>query len=328
MATDFRYADITTLTKYFNRVNDFNSKVQIFPSSYDSNKHIFENCGYAPLLFVNGEELDAAESAVSDVNVNGEWFYDSSTNKLTYYNSGYTATTVNEQVFEIGQDFRDFLHQALTDASLELHNYLDARFSTPIEKSKQIDINTATASTDEEYDPIIIKATCYLTAANVIRAKEGASEEADYYYSLVTNADGTGIIDKLNDGVYKLSNEIDNKDSKGKIKYRSVSGTMDIVELYGDYHGEKYDLLKVEVTVTGAYGVAKFKVLHHGEDKLWGQETSEELITGGLQELYGGLYGRFQGLSATDGDYWELEVYSDALETSNTKTNIIQMHRK
>ena len=123
-----------------------------------------------------------------------------------------------------------------------------------------VDLSTSPAQVNEEYDPIIIKATCYIAASNLIRAKEGASEEADYYYSLVTNAERTGLIDKLNDGIYKLSNEIDANDKKGKILYRSVSGTMDLVELEGEYHGEKYDLLKIEEHTTGAYGTAKFTV--------------------------------------------------------------------
>ena len=204
---------------------------------------------------------------------------------------------------------------------------MDARFSTPIEKSKQIDIDTASLSVAEEYDPIIIKATCYIAAANLIRGRDGISEEADYYYGMVTNAERTGLIDKLNDGVYKLSSEIDNKDSKGKITYRAVSGTMDIVELYGDYTGEKYDLLKVEVETTGAYGAGEFKVHHYSDDKIFGSVTTVEKITGGLQHLYGGLYARFQGASATDGDIWEIAVYSEELETSNTKTSTIELHR-
>ena len=151
--------------------------------------------------------------------------------------------------------------------------------------------------------------------------------DADYYYNLVANAEGTGIIDLLNAGKMKLSFEVTNNSSKGSIKYRNISGSMDIVELYGDYRGEKYDLLKVEVTVTGAYGVGKFKVLHHGDDKIFGDETAEEFITGGLQEIYSGLYGRFQGASASDGDIWEIEVYDDAIKTTNTATNSIQLHR-
>ena len=37
MASDFKYASISDLTKYFNRVNDFDSKVQIFPSLTSGN---------------------------------------------------------------------------------------------------------------------------------------------------------------------------------------------------------------------------------------------------------------------------------------------------
>ena len=151
--------------------------------------------------------------------------------------------------------------------------------------------------------------------------------DADYYHGLVTNAERTGIVDLLNDGKMKLSFEVSNKSSKGSIKYRNVSGTMDIIELYGDYTGEKYDLLKVEVEATGAYGVGTFKVHYHSDDKIFGAVTSAEKITGGLQHIHNGLYGRFQGASATDGDIWEIEVYDDSIETTNTVTNSIQLYR-
>jgi len=327
MATNFRYASVSDLTKYFNRVNDFDSKVQIFPTLTSGNLHLFRDSGYVSQLFVNGEELAAAQSTSGDVDSNGEWFYASATNQVEYYNSNYSSTTINEQVFEAGVDFTAFLEQILTDASLELHNYLDMRYSTPLEKAKQIDTDTATVSVAEEFDPIIIKATCYIATANLIRAKEGASEEADYFYSLVTNEEKTGLIDKLNDGIYKLSSEVDDKDKNGKIKYRNVSGTMDIVELSGTYHGEGYDLLKVEIEATGAYGTGTFKVHHLSNDQLFGATTTTEKITGGLQHIYGGLYGRFQGASATDGDIWEIEVYGSHRKQTNKSNATIEMVR-
>ena len=327
MATNFRYASVSDLTKYFNRVNDFDSKVQIFPTLTSGNLHLFRDSGYVSQLFVNGEELAAAQSTSGDVDSNGEWFYASATNQVEYYNSNYSSTTINEQSFEAGVDFTAFLEQILTDASLELHNYLDMRYSTPLEKAKQIDTDTATVSVAEEFDPIIIKATCYIATANLIRAKEGTSEEADYFYSLVTNEERTGLIDKLNDGIYKLSSEVDDKDKNGKIKYRNVSGTMDIVELAGTYHGEGYDLLKVEIEATGAYGTGTFKVHYLSNDQLFGASTTAEKITGGLQHIYGGLYGRFQGASATDGDIWEIEVYGSHRKQTNKSNATIEMVR-
>ena len=168
MATNFKYADISDLTKYFNRINDFDSKVQIYPTLTSGNLHLFRDSGYVSQLFVNGEELAAAQSTSGAVDSNGEWFYASGTNQVEYYNSNYSSTTINEQLFEAGVDFETFLNQALVDASLELHNYLDARYSTPLQKIKQTDIDTASDSITEEFDPIIIKAVCYIAASNLI----------------------------------------------------------------------------------------------------------------------------------------------------------------
>ena len=327
MATDFKYANQSDLKNYFNRFGDFDQKIQIFPTLTSGNLHLFRDSGYVDTLFVNGEELASAQSTSGDVDSNGEWFYASATNQVEYYNSNYSSTTINEQVFEAGVDFTDFLTQALVDASLELHNYIDARYSTPIKKSKQVDINTNPISISEEYDPIIIKATCYIAASNLIRAKEGASEEADYYYSLVTNAERTGLIDKLNDGIYKLSNEIDANDKKGKILYRSVSGTMDLVELEGEYHGEKYDLLKIEEHTTGAYGTAKFTVSYFSNDQLHGATSGAEVITGGLQHIHNGIYGRFQGASLGDGSVWYIEVYGSHVKQTNKSNASIELSR-
>ena len=327
MATNFTYASQSDLQNYFNRFGDFDQKTQIFPTLTSGNLHLFRDCGFIDTLFLNGEELAAAQSTSGAVDVNGEWFYASATNQLEYYNSNYSSTTINEQVFESGVDFSTFIDQQLVNASLELNNLLDARFPMPLEKAKQIDIDTATLSIAEEYDPIVIKSTCYIAAANLIRSKMAGDVDADYYYGLVTNAEGTGIVDLLNDGKIKLSFEVSNKSSKGSIRHRDVSGTMDIIELYGDYSGEKYDLLKVEVEATGVYGTGTFKVHYHSDDKIFGAVTSAEKITGGLQHIHNGLYGRFQGASATDGDIWEIEVYDDSVETTNTVTDTIQLHR-
>jgi hypothetical protein len=156
------------------------------------------------------------------------------------------------------------------------------------------------------------------------------SEEADYYYNLVTNSEGTGITDRLNKGEYKLSFEVDNKDSQGSIRKITQAGTMQLVETAGEYYGEPYDVLRITCTTGGAYGVAKCKVEYFGNDKLFGSETTNNIVTGGLDQWsgLGGLAVRYQGNSMTADDQWEIPVVSETRSISNASTGTIDLSRK
>ena len=89
-------------------------------------------------------------------------------------------------------------------------------------------------------------------------------------------------------------------------------------------------MLKIEATVSGAYGVGKVKVHYYGNDKIWGSESSEEFVTGGLQSFsgLGGLLVRFQGASITDGDTWEIEVNSADRKITNAQSSAIELTRR
>ena len=324
--TSFKYASISDLSNYFNKMGDFDSKIQIFPTLTSGNLHLFRDCGYVDTLFINGEEQAAAQGTSGAVDSNGEWFYNSATNQVEYYNSNYSSTTIHNQIFEAGKDFTDYLNQQLVNASMELNNLLDSRYPTPLPKNTQISESAASGLT-VEYDALIIKATCYICASNLIRSKDPMSEEADYYYSLVTNPERTGLIDKLNDGIYKLSHEVDANDKKGKILRRSTNSTGDLVELAGEYHGEHYDLLKVDIGTGGGYGTATFTVSYLSNDQLEGAVTSAETITGGLQHIFNGLYGRFQGNQFHVNDYWYIEVYGSHMKQTNKSNATIEMVR-
>ena len=138
MATNFKYASQSDLKNYFNSFGDFDQKVQIYTTLTSGNLHLFRDCGYVDTFFINGEEIAAAQSTSGAVDSNGEWFYASATNQLEYYNSNYSSTTINEQIFETGVDFSTFIDQQLVNASMELNNLLDARFQMPLPKSTQI----------------------------------------------------------------------------------------------------------------------------------------------------------------------------------------------
>ena len=333
MATTFKYASQSDLKNYFNNFGDYDQKVQIYPTLTSGNLHLFRDCGYVDTLFINGEEIAAAQSTSGAVDSNGEWFYASATNQLEYYNSNYSSTTINEQVFEVGVDFATFINQQLVNASMELNNLLDARFNTPLMKQNLFNDGTITklVTVPTEYDPVIIKCTCYIAAANLIRSKEVMSEEAQFYMDMVTNPEGTGLVDRINDGKIKLSFEIDNKDSRGQVNEIIREGTMYLVETRGEFYGggNGYAAFMIECTTGGLYGAAKCKISYYGDDKLLGSNSTDNIVTGGFED-WGGLGGikvRFQGNSMSVGDIWEIVLYSEELEETNSVTRNISLHR-
>ena len=325
MATDFKYAAQTDLEMYYPNFSSYDVKRQIlgWVSTDTTNQYQANNTGLITQLYFDGIE---GTSVGDSPNANYEFNYSESTDSVQVFIS--TANPI-DILMEAGIDNATYFDQMLVNASMELNNLLDGRYATPLPKVAQIDQNTASSSQAKEYDAIVIKMTCYICVSNILRA-EGQTEESDYYYAQVTNAERTGMADRLNAGEFKLSYEVDAKDSQGAVNNKNVSGTMDIVETAGKYVGEKYDLLKIEATVTGAYGVGKVKVHYYSDDKIFGKESDDQLVTGGLQSLsgLGGLLVRFQGASITDGDTWEIEVSSADRKISNAQSSAIDLTRR
>ena len=239
-------------------------------------------------------------------------------------------TDPNDFIIEAGFDNSTYYDQMLVDASMELNNLLDARYPTPLPKYDQYDGNTTHSASTTEYDAIIIKMTCYIAASNALRTI-GETEKADYYYDLVTNAEKTGMADRLNVGEFKLAFEVDSHDDKGKVRNISKAGTMDIVETAGEWYGEKYDVVRITCTTGGAYGTAIVKAETYGNDALFGTTTENIKVTGGLQEIVNGLYVRFQGASMnldTTPDQWEVTVTGSDRKLTNAQTGAIDLTRR
>jgi len=242
----------------------------------------------------------------------------------------YKGSNPNDLVAEAGFDNDTYYNQMLVDASMELNNLLDARYPTPLPKYDQYDANTTHSASTTEHDAIIIKMTCYIAASNALRTI-GETEKADYYYDLVTNAEKTGMADRLNLGEFKLAFEVDSHDDKGKVRSVAKIGSMDIVETAGEWHGEKYDVVRITCTTAGAYGTAIVKAETYGNDALFGTTTENIKVTGGLQEIVNGLYVRFQGASMnldTTPDQWEVTVTGSDRKLTNAQTGAIDLTRR
>ena len=329
MATDFKYASQSDLEMYYPAYSQYDAKRQVFgwTTTGTSNLYLARDSGLVTQLFADGEDLGDAEANSGVVNANGEWYYDSALDTVYYFND---ASSPADLVMEGGIDNATYFDQMLVNASMKLNNLMDKRYPTPVPKHPQFDANSTGVSAVTEYDAIIIEATCYLCASTLLRTN-GSMEEADNFANLVTNLDGSGLVDKLNRGESKLAYEVDAHDSKGKISTISKTGTMDIVEVGGAYVGKPYDLLRITCTTAGAYGTAKIKVEYYGNNQLQGSEKTDIIVTGGLQEIHNGLYVRFQGasmnLSGTP-DQWEIDVYSEERKITNASSSGIQLTRR
>ena len=326
MATDFKYASQSDLEMYYPAYSQYDAKRQVFGwvTTGTSNFYKAYNTGLITVLFFDGIE---GTSVGDDPNANYEFRYSEGNDSVeAYIDTGSPA----DMLMESGIDNATYFNQMLVNASMELNNLLDKRYPTPIPKYAQYDGNNTFTSSTVEYDAIIIKATCYLCASNLLRTN-ARMEEADYYSNLVTNLDGSGLVDRLNRGEYKLSFEVDSQDSKGKVRTISKTGTMDIVETGGAYSGEPFDLLRITCTTAGAYGTAKVKVEYYGNKKLLGSEKTDITVTGTLQEIVSGWYCRFQGASMNlsgTADQWEIEVYSEERKITNASSSGIQLTRR
>ena len=323
MATDFKYASQSDLEMYYPAYSQFDTKRQIFSfkTTDTSNQYQAFNTGLITMLYFDGIE---GTSVSDDPNADYEFNYSETTDSVQVFHS---STNPNDMVVEAGIDNATYFGQMLVNASMELNNLLDRRYPTPIPKYTQYDANTTHVSSSTEYDAIIIKSTCYLCVANLLRTrnKQGA---ADYYNNLITNMDGSGLVDRLNKGEYKLSYEVDSDDSQGKPRTITKTGSMDIIETGGAYYGEPFDLLRITCTTAGAYGVAKVKVEYYGDDKLFGSEKTNITVKGTLQDIHNGWYCRFQGSSMSVSDLWEVEVYSETRKISNAESGSIQLTRR
>ena len=69
-------------------MDEFDQKTPIYGwTEVTSNKYAAHDSGVVTQLFANGEDLGSAQSAHTDLNVEGEWFYNSAEDVCYYYSA-------------------------------------------------------------------------------------------------------------------------------------------------------------------------------------------------------------------------------------------------
>jgi len=318
--TTFRYASHRDLKDIFPEVDRYDTKRVLRDWVVHSGSlYRADNCGLITLLFADGQDLGDAEANSGVVDANGEWYYDSDLDRVYYYND--TTNPADDVLMEAGEDFATLINRLLVNGAMELNAMLDARFPIPIPPTFQYSSDPANDTAEHDY--VLKRANALITASHLAQTRD--MELAENYYRQVTNEENTGIIDRINDGKVKLSFERVENDSEGRIIEITKTGTMSMVELSGDWTGNKYDRVQVICTTGGAYGTAQVTVYSYDGTNLYGNSSTPITVTGGMDYLINGISGRFEGNSLSLNDRWDFEVRRDSV--TNPQTGSIELCR-
>ena len=307
MASAPIYCTHKELKRVFPQLDEFDQKTPIYGwTEVTSNKYAAHDSGQVTQLFVDGESLGPAQSAHTDLNVEGEWFYNATDDVLYYY----SASTPLDKLMESGELFTAMVTEFRTDAS----RYLDSRLDPKLPKNMW-------KNEAGEFDYMIIRTTALYAAAFMVKTKDPTSELAT---ALMTEADNN--VQLLNEGRAALSWQNTGDASRGVIRDVSYTGNrLRPVDLRGRAGGVDYDLIKVIIGTGGALGTATYNVFVKDSTGLkTNQVVTEEVITGDYQPLAYGLQIRFGHSnlnSAIANNEWEVEVrgYNEEVDTGDLK---------
>ena len=309
------YCTHKELKRVFPQLDSFDNKKPVYGwTEVSSNKYAAHNSGLVTQCFANGEDLGPAQSAHTDLDVEGEWFYNSAEDVLYYF----SATNPNDKLMEAGEEFTAMVTQYRTDASRYLDSMLDPNMPREAYKDKS-----------GNFDYIIIRTTALIAANFMIKAHDPNSELAN---ALMEEA--ILNINNINEGKAALTNQVTRDSSQGVIRdvQYDTAGKIRPVDTRGEWEGT-YDLLKIKITAGGnGLGTDTFS--------LWGKDgtslknnqlLTNEVITGDYQTLTGGLQIRFAGAddsaTANVNDEWEIEVFGKYEDVDNSNGRAVKMTR-
>ena len=263
--------------------------------------------GNAEEVFRDGVNLGSAQSGLSDLTEDGEWFYDSTNDLLNLYSNN---NPVTNHTVEISKDFSNLKLEAIGRAS-----------------ERGIGGQSPTA---RDYDDIIIRSTALL-AVSMLLYPYDEEKALELEARAIDKEEGQGYLDLVKTGVIRLTNETDPRSQEGIVRPVSSnpSSTGAILDIKG--RGTRSDLIKVVISTpssgnaTFASGaentVVKFSTFT-GDDfgmKYIAQE-SDRVISGGYDPIGLGMYAKFATGIYYANDEWEVQVssYSDYPETQQS----------
>ena len=321
MATSSTYCTHRDVKDVFPNMDDYDVKNPIYGwiETGTSNKYAAHNSGLVTQLFADGEDLGPAQSAHTDLNVEGEWFYNSAEDVCYYY----SASTPLDKLMEAGEEFSTLVTRIMKNASRFLDSRLDANLPRDQFKDKE-----------GNYDYMIVRTAALLSANFLIKAQEPTNPLAEEFSIEIDKN-----IDAMNTGKTRLSGNVTGDASKGVVREvvaPQAANALHIVDTRGHYNGV-YDLVKIVINTAGVIGTAKFDVYRKSSDNLKDtQIVTAETINGQYQSIGNGLEIRFSGKNSSSAatlggtpDEWEIEVWGrmEAMDDNIANIRSVKMTR-
>ena len=300
MAISSTYCTHRDLKDIYPNIDEFDVKTAIYGwTTVSTNKYAAHNSGLTTQLFANGEDLGAAQSAHTDLNVEGEWFYNSAEDVCYYY----SASSPADKLIEAGEEFSALITRIMKNAS----RYVDSRVDAGIPRD-------AFKDKEGNYDYFLIRTTAIVAVYFLINSTMPNSEVSNKFLE-----EANFNIDQINTGKTKLSYQVSGDSASGVLREvvsPQAANGLYIVDTRGHYTGV-YDLMKIVISTAGAIGTAKYDVYHGDSTGLKQNKVVDgELITGKYQSIGSGLQVRFAGstdasVASAGGtpDEWELECW-------------------
>ena len=301
MATSSTYCTHRDVKDVFPDMDSFDVKTPIYGwiETGTSNKYASHDSGLVTQLFADGEDLGPAQSAHTDLNVEGEWFYNSAEDVCYYF----SASTPLDKLMEAGEEFNTLVTRIMKNAS----RFLDARLDANLPRDQFKD-------KEGNFDYMIVRTSALLSAKFLIKAQEPTNPMADEFDEEIKEN-----IEALNTGKTRLSGNVTGDASKGIVREvvaPQAANALHIVDTRGHYSGI-YDLIKIVINTAGVIGTAKFDVYGKSSDNLKDTQIVTALtINGQYQSIGNGLEIRFSGKNSSSAatlggtpDEWEIEAW-------------------
>ena len=326
MASKFEaYCNSTTDLKSILSTVDSYDRKKVLPPTWELSSgslYYLNNSGFCSVLFRNGKDLGAAQS--STPSSDDQYYYNSAEDRIEYYKGSTTASALNGDVWESGEDWITLKNRVCSEQADRIRSYINR----PILKRKN---SVYQGASERDYDWIVVRCNAALAVADLIYSID--PEKASEIEDRITNEQKTGLLDKLKSKEYALWNETTHRSEDGVITYISYNGSS--TGFISDLKMESrpnvlYDDVRAVISQGGTFTVGtanttvKYDIYVANDDGLKQEKVVDgELMNGSYQAFAYNGYIRWSPGIFTTGDEFSIVFQSDEIAIGNVKSGQI-----